>query len=79
MNFSDSFIWSLQHQLEVLICNLFMVQIGKLSTGDSLDMSTQDEATIIANDASVKDMEVTFEHHLIRFELNGSWHPCLRF
>ncbi|XP_043713359.1 5'-methylthioadenosine/S-adenosylhomocysteine nucleosidase-like isoform X1 [Telopea speciosissima] len=30
---------------------------GKLSTGDSLDMSPQDEASIIANDATIKDME----------------------
>ncbi|XP_059647523.1 5'-methylthioadenosine/S-adenosylhomocysteine nucleosidase-like [Cornus florida] len=30
---------------------------GKLSTGDSLDMSPQDEASIIANDATLKDME----------------------
>ena len=33
-------------------------QIGRLSTGDSLDMSTQDESLIIANDATLKDMEV---------------------
>lgn len=37
-----------------------MFQVGKLSTGDSLDMSTQDEASITANEASIKDMEVTF-------------------
>ncbi|KAJ4962369.1 hypothetical protein NE237_022308 [Protea cynaroides] len=30
---------------------------GKLSTGDSLDMSPHDEASITANDATVKDME----------------------
>lgn len=30
---------------------------GKLSTGDSLDMSLQDEASITANNAAVKDME----------------------
>ncbi len=36
-----------------------MFQVGKLSTGDSLDMSSQDEASITANDATVKDMEVT--------------------
>ncbi|KAJ6824676.1 putative 5'-methylthioadenosine/S-adenosylhomocysteine nucleosidase 2 [Iris pallida] len=30
---------------------------GKLSTGDSLDMSPHDEAAISANDATVKDME----------------------
>jgi len=31
-----------------------------LSTGDSLDMSPHDEAAILANDATVKDMEVSF-------------------
>ncbi|KAK9165198.1 hypothetical protein Scep_000389 [Stephania cephalantha] len=33
------------------------LKVGKLSTGDSLDMSPQDEAAINANDATVKDME----------------------
>ncbi|XP_052193403.1 5'-methylthioadenosine nucleosidase-like [Diospyros lotus] len=33
------------------------VKIGKLSTGDSLDITPQDEASIIANDATIKDME----------------------
>ncbi|KAA0049722.1 hypothetical protein IC582_001467 [Cucumis melo] len=33
------------------------LKVGKLSTGDSLDMSAQDEASIVANDATVKDME----------------------
>nr|WRF90803.1 5'-methylthioadenosine/S-adenosylhomocysteine nucleosidase 1 [Leucaena leucocephala subsp. glabrata] len=33
------------------------LKFGKLSTGDSLDMTQQDEASIIANDATVKDME----------------------
>ncbi|KAL0679007.1 hypothetical protein Bca4012_006988 [Brassica carinata] len=33
------------------------LKIGRLSTGDSLDMSTQDESLIIANDATLKDME----------------------
>lgn len=33
------------------------LKVGKLSTGDSLDMTQQDEASIIANDATVKDME----------------------
>ncbi|KAF5745391.1 putative mta/sah nucleosidase [Tripterygium wilfordii] len=33
------------------------LKVGKLSTGDSLDMSSRDEASIIANDATVKDME----------------------
>lgn len=36
-----------------------MLQVGKLSTGDSLDMSPKDEASIIANDATLKDMEVS--------------------
>lgn len=34
--------------------------MGKLSTGDSLDMSPHDEAAILANDATIKDMEVSF-------------------
>ncbi|TYI95223.1 hypothetical protein E1A91_D02G263800v1 [Gossypium mustelinum] len=33
------------------------LKTGKLSTGDSLDMSPHDEASIAANDATVKDME----------------------
>ncbi|CAM8971786.1 unnamed protein product [Rhodiola kirilowii] len=33
------------------------LKVAKLSTGDSLDMCPQDEASIIANDATVKDME----------------------
>ncbi|KAK8518704.1 hypothetical protein V6N13_018024 [Hibiscus sabdariffa] len=33
------------------------LKAGKLSTGDSLDMAPQDEASIAANDATVKDME----------------------
>ncbi|XP_073279075.1 5'-methylthioadenosine nucleosidase-like isoform X2 [Primulina huaijiensis] len=33
------------------------LKVGKLSTGDSLDMSTVDETAIHANDATVKDME----------------------
>ncbi|XP_022747992.1 5'-methylthioadenosine/S-adenosylhomocysteine nucleosidase 2-like isoform X2 [Durio zibethinus] len=33
------------------------IPTGRLSTGDSLDMSPQDEASITANDATVKDME----------------------
>ncbi|KAI3989044.1 hypothetical protein MKX01_033080 [Papaver californicum] len=33
------------------------LKVGKLSTGDSLDMSPIDEASITANDATVKDME----------------------
>ncbi|XP_021802418.1 5'-methylthioadenosine/S-adenosylhomocysteine nucleosidase 1-like, partial [Prunus avium] len=33
------------------------LKIGKLSTGNSLDMSPQDEASIVANDATIKDME----------------------
>ncbi|KAL6270769.1 hypothetical protein ACE6H2_027680 [Prunus campanulata] len=33
------------------------LKVGKLSTGDSLHMSTQDEASMVANDAVVKDME----------------------
>uniref|UniRef100_A0A2P2L7D3 Uncharacterized protein MANES_04G078800 n=1 Tax=Rhizophora mucronata TaxID=61149 RepID=A0A2P2L7D3_RHIMU len=32
-------------------------KIGKLSTGDSLDLSSHDEEAIMANDATVKDIE----------------------
>nr|GEX21552.1 5'-methylthioadenosine/S-adenosylhomocysteine nucleosidase 2-like [Tanacetum cinerariifolium] len=32
-------------------------KVGKLSTGDSLDMTPHDEASILANDAVIKDME----------------------
>lgn len=42
--------------------NLFSdyFQVGKLSTGDSLDMTPHDEASILANDAVIKDMEVSY-------------------
>lgn len=33
------------------------LKIGALSTGDSLDMSPHDESSILANGATVKDME----------------------
>ncbi|KAJ4757620.1 5'-methylthioadenosine/S-adenosylhomocysteine nucleosidase [Rhynchospora pubera] len=33
------------------------LKVGNLSTGDSLDMSPHDEAAILANDATLKDME----------------------
>lgn len=33
------------------------LKVCKLSTGDSLDMSSQDEKSITANDATIKDME----------------------
>ncbi|KAK4491434.1 hypothetical protein RD792_002183, partial [Penstemon davidsonii] len=33
------------------------LKVGKLSTGDSLDMIPQDEAAMLANEATVKDME----------------------
>ncbi|KAK1261388.1 5'-methylthioadenosine/S-adenosylhomocysteine nucleosidase 2 [Acorus gramineus] len=33
------------------------VKVDKLSTRDSLDMSTHDEPSISANDATIKDME----------------------
>lgn len=37
-----------------------LLQAGKLSTGDSMDMCPMDESSIIANDATLKDMEVIF-------------------
>ena len=51
---------------------MLMFQVGKLSTGDSLDMSPQEEASIVANDASVKDMEVKLNSFLITWGLK---HP----
>lgn len=33
------------------------LKVGRLSTGDSLDMPPHDESSIIANDATIKDME----------------------
>ncbi|XP_044956981.1 5'-methylthioadenosine/S-adenosylhomocysteine nucleosidase-like [Hordeum vulgare subsp. vulgare] len=33
------------------------LKVGKLSTGDSLDMSPHDESAILSNEATVKDME----------------------
>ncbi|KAE9448250.1 hypothetical protein C3L33_19880, partial [Rhododendron williamsianum] len=33
------------------------LKVGKLSTGDSLDTSPKDEASIVSNDATIKDME----------------------
>ncbi|KAF3324819.1 5'-methylthioadenosine/S-adenosylhomocysteine nucleosidase 2-like protein [Carex littledalei] len=33
------------------------LKVGKLSTGDSMDMSPHDESAILANDATLKDME----------------------
>lgn len=50
---------------------LCVFQVGKLSTGDSLDMSQQDEATIFANDATIKDMEVFFYFLFFRLHMNG--------
>nr|ACR37116.1 unknown [Zea mays] len=33
------------------------LKVGKLSTGDSLDMCPQDKELILRNDATIKDME----------------------
>lgn len=46
------------HDIKSIVNKIGCYQIGRLSTGDSLDMSTQDESLIIANDATLKDMEV---------------------
>jgi hypothetical protein len=53
---------------------MLMFQVGKLSTGDSLDMSPQEEASIVANDATVKDMEVKLNSFLITWGLKDP-HP----
>lgn len=47
-------------------------QVGKLSTGDSLDMSPHDEAAIIANDATVKDMEVQLSYSVLTLLVNAN-------
>ncbi|KAM7257808.1 hypothetical protein ACFE04_013549 [Oxalis oulophora] len=47
----------------------FKLKVGKLSTGDSLDMCSQDESSIAANDATLKDMEgaaVAYVAHLLK-------------
>ncbi|KAL1541147.1 Mutanase [Salvia divinorum] len=44
------------------------LKVGKLSTGDSLDMCAEDEAAILANDATIKDMEgaaIAYVGHLL--------------
>lgn len=51
-----------------------MLQEGKLSTGNSLDMTLQDEEYIKANDATVKDMEVS--RHLLAYLLICSSEIC---
>ena len=38
-----------------------MFQVGKLCTGDPVDISPHNELSITANDATVKDMEVIFQ------------------
>ncbi|GAB2291988.1 Mutanase [Dionaea muscipula] len=45
------------------------LKVGRLSTGDSLDTSPHDEASITANDATLKDMEgaaVAYVAHLLK-------------
>lgn len=45
-----------------------------MSTGDSLDMCPQDEASIIANDAVVKDMEVNlYSGTLLQILINNMY------
>lgn len=51
-----AFISPLNWRLTTSFLTIF--QVGKLSTGDSLDMTPHDEASILANDAVIKDMEV---------------------
>lgn len=64
MSFPTSIIFKVENLL-------LMIQVGKLSTGDSLDMCPQDEAAIVANDATVKDMEVTFTSQICLY-----WFPA---
>ncbi|XP_047330478.1 5'-methylthioadenosine nucleosidase-like [Impatiens glandulifera] len=39
------------------LLNALDLKVGRLSTGDSLDMTATDETSIFSNDATVKDME----------------------
>ena len=56
-SFSNAYLGSGARDLsKVAVLPLF--QVGKLSTGDSLDMSPHDETAILSNEATVKDMEV---------------------
>ncbi|XP_058213151.1 5'-methylthioadenosine/S-adenosylhomocysteine nucleosidase-like isoform X3 [Rhododendron vialii] len=41
------------------------LKVGKLTTGDSLDTSPKDEASIVSNDATIKDMEVSSRSFLL--------------
>ncbi len=50
----------------VLLC-----QEGKLSTGNSLDMTPQDEEIIKANDATIKDMEVSLNITCMHLSLSS--------
>jgi hypothetical protein len=44
---------------------------GKLSTGNSLDMTPQDEEIIKANDATIKDMEVSLNITCMHLSLSS--------
>lgn len=53
-------VYGVGHRQAFLTPNLLKelnLKVGRLSTGDSLDMSPRDETVIVANDATVKDME----------------------
>ncbi|GAY65341.1 hypothetical protein CUMW_240370, partial [Citrus unshiu] len=51
------------------------LKVCKLSTGDSLDMSSQDETSITANDATIKDMEDQESEEKRRREKGDEAHP----
>ncbi|RVW13163.1 5'-methylthioadenosine/S-adenosylhomocysteine nucleosidase 1 [Vitis vinifera] len=48
------------------------LKIGALSTGDSLDMSPHDESSILANGATVKDMEQASPLLISKFGFQGA-------
>ncbi len=50
---------------------LVLCQEGKLSTGNSLDMTPQDEEIIKANDATIKDMEVSLNITCMHLSLSS--------
>lgn len=60
----DIYIYIYLDSWSLLLSSLWS-QIGKLSTGDSLDMSPHDEASIMANEAVIKDMEVISSFYFI--------------
>lgn len=62
-------------EAEIVGCHVLNVtQEGKLSTGNSLDITPKDEEIILSNDAAVKDMEVCiFSCMLMMSSVQETW------